>query len=67
MEEQCDETEFEKNLKPNASEEARLRNKQQAREKFYELKMRVWCEIIQSFDRRSAMFLRPYKKDGPKA
>ena len=36
---QCDE--FEKNLKPNASEEAKLRNKQPAREKFDELKMRV--------------------------
>ena len=64
---QCDETEFEKNLKPNASEEAELRNKQQAREKFDELKMRVWCEIIQSLDKRSSMFLRPYKEDGPKA
>ena len=37
---QCDETEFEKNSKPKASEEAKLRNKQQAREKFDELKMR---------------------------
>ena len=64
---QCDETDSEKNLKPNASEEARLWNKQQAREKFDELKMRVWCEIIQSVDKRSAMFLRPYKEDGPKA
>ena len=54
-------------MKPNASEEAKLRNKQQAREKFDELKMRVWCEIIQSLGKRSAMFLRPYKEDGPKA
>ena len=58
---------FEKNLKPNASEEAKLRNKHQAREKIDELKMRVWCEIIQSLDKCSAMFLRPYKEDGPKA
>ena len=64
---QCDETQFEKNLKPNASEEAKFRNKQHAREKFDELKMRVWCEIIQSRDKRSAMFLRPYKEDGSKA
>ena len=63
---QCDETEFEKNLKPNASEEAKLRNKQLAREKFDELKMSVWCEIIESLDKRSAMFLIPYKEDGPK-
>ena len=64
---QRDENDFEKNLKPNASEEARLRNKQQAREKFNEVKMCVWCEIIQSLDKRSAMLLRPYKEDGPKA
>ena len=64
---QCDETEFEKNFKPNASEETKFRNKQQAREKFEELKMRVWCEIIQSLDNCSAIFLRPYKEDGPKA
>ena len=63
---QCDETEFEKNLKPNASEEAKFRNKQQTREKFEELKMRVWCEIIQSLDKRSAIILRTYKEDGPK-
>ena len=29
--------------------------------------MCAWCAIIQSFDKRSAMFLRPYKEDGPKA
>ena len=64
---QCDETEFEKNLKPNASEEAKRRKKQQDREKFDELKMRVWCEIIKSLDKRSEMFLIPYKEDVPKA
>ena len=58
---------IDKILKTNASEEARLRNKQQNREKFDELKMCVWCEIIQSVDKRSAMFLRPYKEDGRKA
>ena len=62
-----DEPEFEKNLKLNASEEAKLRNKQQAREKFDELKIRVWCEIIKTLEKRSGMFLRPYKEDGPKA
>ena len=63
----CEETEFEINLKPKASKEAKLRNKKQAREKFDEIKMRAWCEIIQPLDKRSAMFLRPYKEDGPKA
>ena len=29
--------------------------------------MRVWCGIIQSLDKRSAMFSRPYKEDGPEA
>ena len=33
LKEQLDETEFQKNLKPTASEEAKLRNKQQARRK----------------------------------
>ena len=59
MKGQFDESDFEKNMKPNASEEARLRNKQQVWEK---LKMRVCYEIIQSLDKRSAMFFRPYKK-----
>ena len=64
LKEQCDETDFEKNLKPNASAEARLRNKQQ---NFDELKMRLWYEIIQSLHRCSAMFLGPYKEEGPMA
>ena len=64
---QCDETESEKNFKPNASENARLRNKQHAREKFDDLKMCIWCEIVPSLDKRSATFLRPYKKDDRKA
>ena len=59
MKGQYDETDFEKILKTNASEESRLRNKQQAREKIDELKIRVWCEIIQPLDKCSAMFLRP--------
>ena len=62
----CDKTEFEKNLQPNASDEYKLGNYQQARDKFNELKTCVWCEIIKSRDKRSAMFLRPYHKDCPK-
>ena len=58
---QCDATEFERNMKPNASDEAKFRNKQQASEKYGDLKLRGWCEITQSLDKRSAVFLRPYK------
>ena len=63
----CNKTGFEKNLKPNASDQAKLRNKQHAWEKYDELKMSFWCEIIQPLDKLSDMFVRIHKEYGPKA
>ena len=62
-----DVTHFERRLSPNANARTVQQNRDEAELQFMNVKQQIWCELVQALDKKSVLFLRPHKNDGPKA
>ena len=54
-------------VRNGASEEQRAQAVNKGREELEERKRTFWFELVQALDKKSVLFLGPYKGDGTKA
>ena len=49
------------------AEQQRAHAREKAQKELDDKKYRIWCDLVQSFDKKSVRLLTPYKGDGPSA
>ena len=67
LDETVDYRNFIQNLKPNAGSDQKQAAIDKRKEIFEEKQLHIWYEIGQALDKKSLLFLRPYKGNGSKA
>ena len=67
LDETVDYRNFMPSLRPNASSDQKQAAIDKGKESFEEKQLHIWYELVQSLDKKSVLFLRPYKGNGSKA
>ena len=67
LDETVDYRKFIPSLGPNASSDQKQAALDKEKEIFEEKELHIWYELLQALDKKSVLFLRPYKGNGSKA
>ena len=67
LDETVDYRNFMPKLRPNESSDQKQAAIDKVKEIFKEKQSHIWYELVQDLDKKSVLFLRPYKSNGSKA